>query len=68
MLYARYTELAEVPGMLYARHTELAEVSGKGIKSYITHRSSGQVKKGCTRTPGIVATGVQNLQKKFFVV
>ena len=32
-------------------------------RAYRTDRSSGQVQKRCTGTPGIVKRGVQNLQK-----
>ena len=47
--YGCVTELTEVPGLWHGR-TELTELSGG-------------YKKCCTRTPGILARGVQSLQK-----
>ena len=50
-------------GYGYKTPTEFTEVSGRVARAYRTNRSSGQVQKCCTRTPGIVKRVVQNLQK-----
>ena len=62
------TGLKEVPGTVMSvwnnsQKTELTDVPGIVARAYRTHRSSGQVQKRCTGTPGIVKRGVQNLQK-----
>ena len=50
-------------GYGYGSVIELTEVPGIVTRAYRTHISSWQVEQCCTRTPGIVATGVRNLQK-----
>ena len=49
-------------GYGYESVTELPEVPGIVERAYITHRSTGRVQRCCTRTPGIVARGVENSQ------
>ena len=56
------TELTEVPGtgMNVIHDSQKFRVSWRGRTE--THRSSGQVKKCCTRIPGIVThTGIHNI-------
>ena len=56
------TELREV-SCVVTRATELAQVPGVVVPAYKTHRSSKRVQTMLyTRTPGVVATGVQNFQ------
>ena len=50
-------------GYGYGSVIELTEVPGIVARAYRTHRSSGQVQKCCTRTPGICGMGVQSSQK-----
>ena len=50
-------------GYGYESLTELQEVPGIVARAYITYRSSRQVKKCRSRTPGICGTGIQILHK-----
>ena len=47
----------------YGSVTELTQVPGIVARAYRSHRSSGRIQKCCTRTPGIVARGLQNSHK-----
>ena len=57
VLWQRYTR---TPG-IFQSLTELTEGPGIVARAYRTHRCSAQVKRCCTRTPGICGTGVQKL-------